>query len=83
LAEFEQFEPERLDLRYKAEHGGAILERPGQHRLGSFELVDHRREGGKCRRSEMALDPHYVEVRRRDHRAIIRWHWRERIAEDW
>lgn len=63
LVEFEEFEPECLDLRQDPEDGGPILEQPGEQRLAPLQLVNHRGESGQCCRSELALDPDEVHPR--------------------
>src|SRR3954471_24580384 len=55
LSEFEQFEPERLDLPNDAEHRRAIFKQSSQLGLGALRLRQHRREGRQLGCPESAL----------------------------
>src|SRR4051812_43328235 len=63
LPEFDQFEPERLDLPDYAEQRRAIFERSGQLGFAALQLTRHRREGRQRGCPESALDPDPVQAR--------------------
>jgi len=64
-ADFEQFEPERLDLREHAVQRGAIRERSGQHGIAAAPLSLQGRERGAYRLAQAAADTDAVPVRGR------------------
>jgi hypothetical protein len=63
-ADFEQLEPERLDLREHAIQRGAVGERPGQHGVAAAGLSLQGRERGADRLAQAAADTDAVPVRR-------------------
>ena len=63
-ADFEQLEPERLDLREYAVQRGAVGERPGQHGVAAAGLSLQGRERGAYRLAQAAADTDPVPVRR-------------------
>jgi len=63
-ADFEQLEPERLDLREHAIQRGAVGERPGQHSVAAAGLSLQGRERGAYRLAQAAADTDPVPVRR-------------------
>ena len=71
LPEFEQFEPERFDLREDAEQGGPVLERAGEHGVAAVELGHHRGEGGEGGGSESTLYADRVQAGRCGHVMIV------------
>jgi hypothetical protein len=71
LSEFEQFEPERLDLREDPEQRGPILEQAGEHGVPAFQLRHHRGKGGEGGSSEPALNPDRVQARQCGHWVML------------
>ena len=71
LSEFEQFEPERLDLREDAEQRGPILEQAGEHGLAAFQLRPHRGKGEEGGSSKPASYPDRVQARRCGHAVML------------
>jgi hypothetical protein len=71
LAQFEQLETERFDLRKDAEHGGPIFKQAGEHGLADLQLSHHRGEGGQDGSSEPTPDPDRVQARRYGHAMIV------------
>src|SRR5690348_6435705 len=63
-ADFEQLEPERLDLRQHAIQRGAVGERPGQYGVAAAGLSLQGRERGAYRFAQAAADTDAVPVRR-------------------
>jgi len=63
-ADFEQLEPERLDLREHAIQRGAAGERPGQHGVATAGPRLQGRERGAYRLAQAAADTDPVPVRR-------------------
>src|SRR5215470_8768763 len=63
-ADFEQLEPERLDLREHAVQRGAVGQRPGQHGVAAAGLSLQGRERGAYRLAQAAADTDPVPVRR-------------------
>ena len=63
-ADFEQFEPERLDLREHAIQRGAVGQRPGQHGVAAARAGLQGGECGAYRLAQVAADPDTVPVRR-------------------
>ena len=55
-ADFEQLEPERLDLREHAVQRGAVGQRPGQHGVAAAGLGLQGRERGAYRLAQAAAD---------------------------
>ena len=55
-ADFEQLEPERLDLREHAIQRGAVGQRPGQHGVAAARLGLQGRERGAYRLAQPAAD---------------------------
>jgi hypothetical protein len=72
LADFEQFETKRLDLREYAEQRGAILEPTGEHGLAILEVGRHRGKRGQGGGSEPAPYPDQVKAREPRHMSILR-----------
>src|SRR5690348_7537841 len=63
-ADFEQLEPERLDLREHAIQRGAVREPPGQHGVAATSLSLQGRERGTYRLAQAAADTDAVAIRR-------------------
>jgi len=63
-ADFEQLEPERLDLREHAVERGPIGQRPGQHGVPATRLSLQGRERGAYRLAQAPADTDPVPVRR-------------------
>src|SRR5215510_3391322 len=63
-ADFEQLEPERLDVREHAIQRGAVGERPGQHGVAAAGLSLQGGERGAYRLAQAAADTDPVPVRR-------------------
>ena len=82
LSEFDQFEPERLDLPNDAEYGGAVLERAGEHGVAAFQLRRHRWEGRQRGCPESASNPDHVQARQRGHAVIVRLDLVSRLGRD-
>src|SRR5215470_18305254 len=61
-ADFEQLEPERLDLREHAVQRGAVGQRPGQHGVAAAGLSLQGRERGAYRLAQAAADTDAVPV---------------------
>src|SRR5215470_5400144 len=55
-ADFEQLEPERLDLREHAVQRGAVGQRPGQHGVAAAGLSLQGRERGAYRLAQAAAE---------------------------
>src|SRR5215831_11301641 len=63
-ADFEQFEPERLELREHAIQCGAVGQRPGQHGVAAAGLGLQGRECGAYRLAQAAADTDAIPVGR-------------------
>jgi hypothetical protein len=72
LAEFDQFQAERFNLREDAEHRPPVLEQSGEYRLSAVDVMNHRGKGGERGRPEAALDPDGVKVGLSAHAIIVR-----------
>jgi hypothetical protein len=75
LAQLDQLQTERLDLRDDAEHCGPILEQAGEDRLPAVDVMDHRGKGRERRGAKLAIDPDAVQVRPSTHATIVRRGW--------
>jgi hypothetical protein len=71
LAQFDELEAERFDLRKDAEHRGPILKQAGKHGLAARQLRHHGGEGGQSSSSEPTPYPDRVPAGRCNHAAIV------------
>jgi hypothetical protein len=71
LAQFEQIEAERLDLRKDAEQRGPIREQAGEHGLAALQLRHHRGKGGQGGGSKPTPYPDRVQARKCGHASIL------------
>jgi hypothetical protein len=72
LAQLDQLEAERFNLREDAEHRGPILEQTGEYGVPAVDVMDHRGKGGQRGGPEAAMYSDAVQVGLGVHDVIIR-----------
>jgi hypothetical protein len=72
LAELDQFQAKRFNLRDDAEHRGPILEPAGEYGLLAVDVMDHRRKGRERGRPEAPIDPDAIQVVLSVHGPMVR-----------